>query len=294
MLSPNKGIETVIKALPGIVCSAPNFVYVVLGATHPSLLRSEGESYRIGLERMAKELGVQKHVVFYNRFVELEELTSFIGAADVYITPYLNEEQAVSGTLAYSFGCGQAVISTPYWHADELLADGRGILVPFGDSAAIAEATIDLLRDEPRRHAMRKRAYLIGRDMIWSNVASLYTVSFRSARQTRTESPKPLAIKTLDEQPLAHPKMQLDHMLRMTDSTGIFQHAIYSLPNFQEGYCTDDNARALILTVLVEELGNDSPALHQAASSYAAFLNHAFDPDLGRFRNFMSFDRKWA
>ncbi|MEQ8846600.1 glycosyltransferase family 4 protein [Botrimarina sp.] len=293
LLSPNKGIETVIKALPDIVRSAPDFVYVVLGATHPSLLRSEGESYRIGLERMAKELGVQKHVVFYNRFVDLEELTSFIGSADVYITPYLNEAQAVSGTLAYSFGCGQAVISTPYWHADELLADGRGVLVPFGDSAAIADATIDLLRDEPRRHAMRKRAYLLGRDMVWSNVAGLYSASFRRARQSRPDAPKPLAIKTLDEQPLAHPKMRLDHVLRMTDSTGIFQHAVYSLPNFQEGYCTDDNARALILTVLVEELGADSPGLHQVASSYAAFLNHAFDPELGRFRNFMSFDRKW-
>ena len=175
LLSPNKGIEVVIKALPEIVRAAPDFVYVVLGATHPSLLRSEGETYRIGLERMAKELGVQKHVVFYNRFVELEELTSFIGAADLYITPYLNDAQAVSGTLAYSFGCGQAVISTPYWHADELLADGRGVLVPFGDSAAIAKATVDLLHDEPRRHAMRKNAYFLGRDMVWSNVASLYS-----------------------------------------------------------------------------------------------------------------------
>ncbi|QDV76462.1 glycosyltransferase family 4 protein [Botrimarina mediterranea] len=293
LLSPNKGIEVVIKAIPEILRSAPNFVYVVLGATHPSLLRNDGETYRIGLERMAKELGVQKHVVFYNRFVELEELTNFIGAADVYITPYLNEAQAVSGTLAYSFGCGQAVISTPYWHAEELLADGRGVLVPFGDSRAMAKATTDLLCDEPRRHAMRKRAYLLGREMVWSHVAGLYSASFQNARRSQATSPKPLAIKTLDEQPLEHPKIRLDHVLRMTDSTGIFQHATYSLPNFQEGYCTDDNARALILTVLLEELGHDSVGLHQAASSYAAFLNHAYDPAIGRFRNFMSFDRKW-
>ncbi len=293
LLSPNKGIEVVLKALPAIVREVPNFVYLVLGATHPSLLRSEGETYRIGLERMAKELGVQKNVVFYNRFVELDELTNFIAATDVYITPYLNAAQAVSGTLAYSFGCGQAVISTPYWHAEELLADGRGILTPFGDSAAIARETISLLQDEPRRHAMRIKAYALGRNMIWSHVARLYSNSFQVARQSQSIPPKPLAIKTLDEQPLAHPKIRLDHVLRMTDSTGIFQHATFSLPNFQEGYCTDDNARALILTVLLEDLGHESVALHQAASSYAAFLNHAFDEGSGRFRNFMSFDRKW-
>lgn len=293
LLSPNKGIEVVLKALPDIVRDIPDFVYLVLGATHPSLLRSEGEAYRIGLERMAKELGVQKNVVFYNRFVELEELTNFIGATDVYITPYLNAAQAVSGTLAYSFGCGQAVISTPYWHAEELLADGRGVLVPFGDSAAIARETVGLLQDETRRQVMRENAYSLGREMVWSHVAELYSNSFQHARESQSASPKPFAIKTLDEKPLVHPKIRLDHVLRMTDSTGIFQHATFSLPNFQEGYCTDDNARALILTVLLEDLGHDSVELHQAASSYAAFLNHAFDDDLGRFRNFMSFDRKW-
>lgn len=293
LLSPNKGIEVVLKALPEIVREIPDFVYLVLGATHPQLLRSEGEAYRIGLERMAKELGVRKNVVFYNRFVDLEELTNFIGATDVYITPYLNAAQAVSGTLAYSFGCGQAVISTPYWHAEELLAEGRGVLVPFGDSAAIANETIGLLQDEPRRNAMRENAYELGREMVWSHVAGLYADSFQLARRSQAALPKPLAIKTLDEQQLAHPKIRLDHVLRMSDSTGIFQHAIFSLPNFQEGYCTDDNARALILTVLLEDLGHDSLELHQAASSYAAFLNHAFNESTGRFRNFMSFDRKW-
>ncbi|MCA9260569.1 MAG: glycosyltransferase family 4 protein, partial [Planctomycetales bacterium] len=179
LLSPNKGIEQVLMALPAVVQAEPNFVYLVLGATHPSLLRSEGEAYRIGLERMAKDLGVQKHVIFYNRFVELSELTEFIGAADLYITPYLNPAQAVSGTLAYSFGCGQAVISTPYWHAEELLADGRGVLVPFADSTAIGKAIIDLLGDEQRRHAMRKQAYLLGRKMVWPHVAGLYVEWFQ-------------------------------------------------------------------------------------------------------------------
>ncbi|MDC0935432.1 glycosyltransferase family 4 protein [Pirellulales bacterium] len=293
LLSPNKGIETVLKALPEVIREVPNFVYIILGATHPSLVRSEGETYRISLERMSKELGIQKHVSFYNRFVELRELTDFIGAADLYITPYLNPAQAVSGTLAYSFGCGQAVISTPYWHAEELLDDDRGVLVPFADSPALAREMISLLSDDKRRHAMRKRAYLLGREMIWSHVAGLYLNSFQEARRSSSRVPKPLAVRTLEEQPLVMPRLNIDHLMRMTDSTGIFQHATYSFPNYQEGYCTDDNARALILTVLLEELGKDSRDVHQAASTYAAFLNYAFDLETGRFRNFMSFDRQW-
>jgi glycosyltransferase involved in cell wall biosynthesis len=293
LLSPNKGIETVLQALPAVIEAIPNFVYIVLGATHPSLVRAEGEVYRIGLERMAKELGIQRHVSFYNRFVELRELTEFIGAADLYITPYLNVAQAVSGTLAYSFGCGQAVISTPYWHAEELLADGRGVLVPFADPETLGHEMIALLEDDPRRHAMRKRAYLLGREMVWSHVAGLYLQTFQEARQSRSRVPKPLAVRTLEEQPLALPRCNLDHLMRMSDSTGIFQHACYSIPNSREGYCTDDNARALILTVLLEELGRDTRDLHHAASTYAAFLNYAFDSDTGRFRNFMSYDRQW-
>ena len=293
LLSPNKGIEHVLQALPAVIREVPNFVYLILGATHPALVRSEGETYRISLERMAKELGIQKHVSFYNRFVELHELTEFIGAADLYITPYLNPAQAVSGTLAYAFGCGQAVISTPYWHAEELLADDRGVLVPFADSAAIGRAIIALLSDDPRRQAMRKRAYQLGREMTWSHVAESYLKSFQDARHSRIHVPKPLAVRTLEEQPLELPRMNLDHLMRMSDSTGILQHACYSIPNNHEGYCTDDNARALVLTVLLEDLGKDSRELHQAASSYAAFLNYAFNPESGRFRNFMSFDRHW-
>lgn len=293
LLSPNKGIEHVLQALPDVIREVPDFVYLILGATHPSLVRTEGERYRISLERMAKELGIQKHVIFYNRFVELDELTEFIGAADLYITPYLNAAQAVSGTLAYAFGCGQAVISTPYWHAEELLADDRGVLVPFADSAAISRGMIALLKDDPRRNAMRKRAYTLGRAMTWSHVAGLYVKSFQDARRSRVHASKPLAVRTLDEQPLDLPRMNLDHLLRMSDSTGILQHACYSIPNNHEGYCTDDNARALVLTVLMDELGQDSPELQQAASTYAAFLNYAFNPETCRFRNFMSFDRHW-
>ncbi len=216
----------------------------MLGATHPNLLREQGETYRLSLERLAQDLGIKKHVIFYNRFVELRELTEFIGAADLYITPYLNKAQITSGTLAYAFGCGQAVISTPYWHAEELLADERGLLVPFADSDAIVCAVIRLLEDEPLRHAMRKRAYLLGREMIWNHVAHLYMESFQRARHGRTGGPqRPLAVRTLDEEPLALPELRLEQLLRLTDSTGIIQHATYCVPNYHEGYCLDDNAR---------------------------------------------------
>src|SRR5689334_11240948 len=178
LLSPNKGIEHVLNALPQILAEFPDVVYIVLGATHPNELREQGEAYRLGLERLAKKNQVQKNVIFYNRFVELEELKEFIGAADIYITPYLNEAQITSGTLAYAFGAGKAVVSTPYWHAAELLADGRGMLVPFGDDLAIANEVAGLLKDPTHRHAMRKTAYKMGREMVWSNTARLYMGSF--------------------------------------------------------------------------------------------------------------------
>ena len=294
LLSPNKGIEFALRALPDILKEFPNVVYIVLGQTHPNLLRDEGEAYRLSLERLAKDLHVQKHVVFFNRFVELEELMRFIGAADIYLTPYLTEAQITSGTLAYAFGAGNAVVSTPYWHAAELLTEERGKLVPFRDAKAIAVAVVDLLRDEPLRHSMRKNAYKLGRDMIWSRVAQLYAKSFEQARQDhnfigRKSSP----IKTLDEQPGQLPELKLDHLFRMSDSTGIFQHASFTVPNFSEGYCTDDNARALALTVMLRKLGHGSRQLAAQAATYAAFLNHAFDRSNNRFRNFMSFDRQW-
>jgi Glycosyl transferases group 1 len=294
LLSPNKGIEFALRALPDIIREFPNVVYIVLGQTHPNLLRDEGEAYRLSLERLAKDLNVQKHVVFFNRFVELEELMRFIGAADIYLTPYLTESQITSGTLAYAFGAGNAVVSTPYWHAVELLTEERGKLVPFRDAKAIAIAVVELLRDEPLRHSMRKNAYKLGRDMVWSRVAQLYAKSFEQARQDhnligRKSSP----IKTLDEQPGQLPELKLDHLFRMSDSTGIFQHASFTVPNFSEGYCTDDNARALVLTVMLRKLGHGSRQLGAQAATYAAFLNHAFDRRNNRFRNFMSFDRRW-
>lgn len=294
LLSPYKGIEIVLKALPQVVSEFPNLVYIVLGTTHPNIVREQGESYRLSLERMAHDLAIKKHVIFYNRFVELEELKEFIGTADIYITPYINPAQITSGTLSYAFGCGKAVISTHYWHAEELLADDRGVLVPFGDSDAIARELIKLLQDEPRRHSMRKKAYMLGREMVWSNIAHLYTESFNRARSARLEkATRPFAVRTLEEQRSNLPAIRLDHVLRMSDSAGIFQHARFSLPHFAEGYCTDDNARALLLTILLEELEKESKQVHALASSYAAFMNHAFDTDKKRFRNFMGYDRRW-
>jgi hypothetical protein len=243
--------------------------------------------------RLARDLGVEKNVSFYNRFVELKELTEFIGAADLYVTPYMNPAQIVSGTLSYSFGCGKAVISTPYWHAEELLADGRGVLVPFGDSQVLADEIIGLLKDEPRRHAMRKKAYLMGREMIWSQSANHYMEAFLRARHERSETPsRPFAVRTLGDQPAKLPEWRLDHLIRLTDSTGLLQHAVLTIPNYTEGYCTDDNARALLLTVMLEDLGMEEEVA-ALATKYAAFLHHALDPTQGRFRNFMSYDRRW-
>jgi glycosyltransferase involved in cell wall biosynthesis len=294
LLSPNKGIEYVLNALPQILAEFPDVVYIVLGATHPNELLEHGEAYRLSLEILAKKNKLEKNVIFYNQFVDLENLKEFIGAADLYITPYLNEAQITSGTLAYTFGAGKAVISTPYWHATELLAGDQGVLVPFANAAAIAREVIALLRDDPRRHAMRKNAYRLGREMVWNNVAQMYMRSFELSRIEGSErARKSLATKMLDQKPRELPELKLSHLSRMTDSTGMFQHAIFSVPNFSEGYCTDDNARAFILGVLLSELGVDPEQVRTLATTYAAFLYHAFDPKAKRFHNHMSFDRRW-
>jgi len=294
LLSPGKGIEYVLRALPEITRRHPELVYIVLGATHPHLVRAEGERYRRSLERLAEDLGMKEHVAFYNRFVELGELKEFIGAADIYITPYLNKAQIASGTLCYAFGCGKCVISTPYWHAEELLADGRGVLVPFEDSEAIAREVVGLLDDETRLNAMRKSAYLLGRESTWSQTAHRYYEAFRRARSDHGLHLAPkFSLKTLAEKRLELPELNLDHLESLTDSTGIFQHAVYAMPNYREGYCTDDNARALLLTVLLESSGRIIPGLRPLAMRYSAFIHHAFDHENRRFRNFMSFDRRW-
>ncbi|MGH7828028.1 MAG: glycosyltransferase family 4 protein [Candidatus Binatia bacterium] len=292
LLSANKGIENVIAALPAILAKHPNVVYFIVGATHPHVKRDDGETYRLSLQRLAQEKGVAGHVIFYNRFVSVEELVEFIGATDIYITPYLNPAQIVSGTLAYTVGAGKAVISTPYWHAEEMLAEERGALVPFRDPAALAEQVIDLLNNEAKRHGMRKRAYLYGREMIWPQVARRYMESFQRARAERRHfAPTDFAVKPLDKRPGELPPLKLDHLHRMSDDTGMFQHAIFTVPNYAEGYTIDDNARALMVSALLEELGN--PEAFELTSRYLAFVCYAFNTETRRFRNFMDYRRNW-
>lgn len=295
LLSPNKGIENVIEALPEIVAQNPNVIYIVLGATHPHVKRQEGEKYREMLQGLARERGVGEHVIFYNEFVSGARLIEFIGGADIYITPYLNEEQVVSGTLAYTVGTGKAVVSTPYWHAQELLSDGRGILVPFRDPSAIAHSVNELIENEVERHAMRKRAYMHGREMIWPVVAQRYLEVFQRARADRPYTTHGVGT-TLDDdrQVYEMPSLNLRHLMRMTDDTGMLQHATHAVPNYHEGYSIDDNARALIAAIELEELGTHvSETTTGLATRYLAYLWYAFNPEAGRFRNFLSYDRRW-
>ncbi len=298
LLSPGKGIEYMVEALPGIVREHPDVVYIVLGATHPLVRRQSGESYRMSLLRRARQLGVDSHIIFHNRFVELSELCEFLGAADVYVTPYLNKEQIVSGTLAYSLGAGKAVVSTPYWYAEEMLAEGRGRLVPFRDAQALAEQIIDLLSNEVERHAMRKRAYTFTREMVWKEVARKYLEVFHTVKQERASRPRVVyRTRTVEFPPHEMPPVKLDHLLRLTDDVGILQHAKFAVPDRYHGYCTDDNARALITTLLAQKFSNEPlPAgrtPQELAYLYLSFLHYAFNEETGRFRNFMAYDRRW-
>jgi glycosyltransferase involved in cell wall biosynthesis len=295
LLSPNKGIENVIRALPKILSHHSNVIYMVAGATHPHVLRREGDKYRVYLQKLANDLGVAANVVFRNRFVSPQEMVELIGAADIYITPYKHKAQVVSGTLAYALSAGKAIISTPYLHAIELLDAERGALVPFDDPEAIAAKTVELLDNDTARHAMRKRAYLYARDMVWNRVAQKYMKSFERIYNERLRNPRATfsaenTEKTLDRLPA----INLDHLYRMTDHTGILEHAVFVVPNYPEGYTTDDNARALIVAILLEELGAGAPTESiDLASRYLAFLWLAFDPTSKRFRNCLSYERQW-
>ena len=294
LLSPNKGIETVIRALPAILAKHPDLVYIISGATHPHIRRREGEHYREELQALAAECGVSSQVIFNNRFVSNEEMIEHVGAADIYITPYRQEAQVVSGTLAIALGAGKAIISTPYWHAKEILADGRGVLVPFDDPDSIANAAITLLDNDAERHAMRKRAYLHSRSTTWQKTAQAYMASFQRARIERMLRPRaalqdifaPKATDTL-------PPLNTAHLVSMTDDTGMLQHAIFSLPNSLEGYTTDDNARALVITTLLAESTPQSHEHLALSHRYLAFLWFAFHEKTGRFRNFLSYARAW-
>ena len=303
LLSPNKGIENVIEALPQILSKHKNVVYIVAGATHPHILRREGDNYRAHLQALAKEVGVESSVIFHNRFVSPEEMVEFIGAADIYITPYRHEAQVVSGTLAYALGAGKAIISTPYWYAIELLDDRRGALVPFQNPGAIAQKTIELLDTPAVRHAMRKRGYLFAREMIWKRVAQGYMESFSRVRSDRLQTPHvQFSARVTPKSLNVLPALNLNHLRRLTDDLGMFQHSIFTIPNYGEGYTTDDNARALIFAVSLEQGTSDNPGNRGSAASkssadlpsrYLSFLEHAFNPANGRFKNFLALDRRW-
>lgn len=293
LLSPDKGIEYVIEALPAIAKLFPDVVYVVLGATHPHVKERAGETYRLKLESRAHRLGVDDKIVFHDRFVSHDELVQFLSAADIYVTPYLNPQQITSGTLAYALGAGKSVISTPYCYARELLAEGRGALVPYRDAKAVADEVVGILSDEGRRAEMERRAAALGETMSWSVVASAYLQTFQRALVEHRGVPS-FRANTISRRHVALPELDVTHLSAMTDDTGILQHAEWNVPRYEDGYCVDDNARALLCTALIEESRALPPAVVRThATRYLAFLRAALSTSNGRFRNFMSYRREW-
>jgi len=297
LLSPNKGIENVLQALPTVIKKHPDVVYIILGATHPHILKSRGDAYRIMLQQLVRKLDIGKYVIFQNRFVELKELCEFLGIADIYVTPYLEEAQITSGTLAYAMGTGKAIISTPYWYATEMLAEDRGRIVPFRNPDAIAEQIVDLLDNDVERHAMRKKAYTFSREAIWKEVSRKYLQVFSEVLQNRTRNPRPRHsyvenIKAITNFEL--PEIKLDHLKVLTDDTGLLQHANYTIPDRTHGYCTDDNARALLVAAMCQKyLPTSGLGLDFLIGHYLGFLLYSFNEKNGRFRNFMTYSRQW-
>ncbi len=291
LLSPDKGIENVILSLPRLAADHPGVRYLIVGATHPHVKATAGESYRQSLIALADELGVAQHVEFVDEFVPLEKLIEYLSATDFYITPYLNPMQITSGTLAYSMGAGKVVISTPYEYAKEVLADGRGVLVPFRDPQAIAEAVLRCCAKPEQQVEIADRALGYGAQMHWEQVGQLYFKSFQQAIQEYT--PK-LAVSVIDpECGCLRSEPSLSHLETLTDDTGILQHATFTTANRSEGYCVDDNARALIFTLLRESRDGPNEKLERLQSRYLSFVADSFNEETGRFRNFMNFQRHW-
>ncbi len=307
LLSPGKGLEHMIEAMPGVAEKHPEALYVILGRTHPHIVRESGESYRTKLHRLARDLGVEDNVLFQNEFVGLSKLFDYLRAADAYVTPYPNLEQAVSGTLAYAMGTGRAIVSTRYAYAEVMLDAGRGLLVPPRDPAALAAGVNALLADDAERNAIRRRAYDFTRGMTWSRVAEAYLGLFGEAVEASRARPEPVVAATSPEGswlglqeapsscplPPALPPVNFDHLRIMTDDTGMFQHARFTVPCRSHGYSTDDNARALLAVVLAKYVTPDDPTLKALATRYLSFLDDAFVEEAGRFRNFMTYDRRW-
>lgn len=293
LLGPGKGIETALRALPKIVERHPDVLYIILGATHPHVLRNEGNRYRESLERMIDELGLRNHVRFDNRYVSTPELMQYLGVTDIYVIPYPNAAQITSGTLAYAVGAGKAVVSTPFWHAEELLAEGRGRLFNFHDSDMLAQQVNELLEHENIRHAMRRHAYDYARPMVWQDVARRYLDVIADAIEERRIGQSVVTVLRGDA-PKRERTVKVDfaHVRRLSDDTGILQHAIGSTPDRRHGYCTDDNARSLIAALMQARQTGDTTAL-DLADRYLSFLHYAFNEKTGRFRNFMDYSRQW-
>jgi glycosyltransferase involved in cell wall biosynthesis len=293
LLSPGKGIEYMVDALPEIVRSHPEVLYFVVGATHPHMGAESGEDYRLSLHLRAKELGVADNIVFHGRFLERDELLEFIRAAEIYVTPYLDEAQIVSGTLAYALGAGKAVVSTPYWHAQEMLANNRGKLVPFRDHRALAREVNYLLDHPEERLAMRRAAYQYCRPMVMKEMGYRYLELFSEAKPQRSRATELAVLDTLGQREQRLPQVNLKHLRLMTDDTGVLQHAKFTVPNRSHGYCVDDNARALIVATRAHDLDRTDASLADLSAIYLSFLDDAFKPNIGRFRNFMSYGREW-
>lgn len=289
LLSKDKGIETVINALPRVIAKHPDIYYIVMGKTHPAVFRTSGEEYRNYLVRLVEKYHIRANVYFDDRYVSNEELFGYLNAADVYITPYLNKAQITSGTLSYAIGAGAAVVSTPYWHARELLAEGRGMLYNFGDSEALADILIRLFDNPAQLKELREKAYRAGSKTLWPEIGARYLELLSSTI--------PLALngESKDEaiiNPLVLPEFKLDHILRLTDKTGILQHATYGIPDFKEGYCLDDNARALLMTVMAYRQKKSMEAL-ELIPIYLSYINYMQNND-GTFKNFLTYSRQFT
>jgi len=294
LIGPSKGIEYMIEALPQIIEKHNNAIYIILGVTHPGLLRTHGEEYRHFLQLKVKKLGLEDHVQFHNKFLDLETLTEYLIATDIYMTPYLSKEQITSGTLAYAVGAGSAVVSTPYLYAEELLANGRGRLVPFRDSESISREINDLLSHERKLNTIRKKAYLYGRAMVWKEVAERYLRLVGEVFEQRLAYPAPLIVSNPEAEVIDElPRINLHHFQVLTDDTGILQHSFFTIPNREHGYSIDDNARALIVSCLHYNLHKDEQII-KSIKIYLAFIYHAFNYENNRFRNFMLYDRTWS
>ncbi len=291
LLNKNKGIEVMLKAMPAIIKADPSIMYIVLGMTHPNVLKLEGESYRFSLQQMVKDLDLQEHVIFHNRFVNDQELHNFLCAADIYVTPYVSRKQLTSGTLSFAVGTGKAVVSTPYWAAEELLADGRGKLVQFGDSIEITEAIVEILQNDSLYYSLRRKAYDYGRSRTWPKIGQAYWRLFNTKQLPLRIAAKATLSATETISNIEVPEPSLNHMQKLTDDTGLFQHAIFTIPNRQHGYCTDDNARAVIAMTRYYAQYTEPQAL-KLLDTYLSFIMDSQNSD-GSIRNFMNFDRSW-